>query len=50
MDIEVKSIKRQLQFQVEFMMMMRACGRDEEAENALEKLCGLIDRMEDTAK
>ena len=47
MKIEERPIKRQLKFQVEFMMMMRACGRDEEAEKALEKLFCLIDSLED---
>ena len=44
---EENPIKRQLKFQVEFMMMMQACGRDEEAEKALEKLFWLIDSLED---
>ena len=47
MNKEENPIKRQLKFQVEFMRMMQACGRDEEAEKALEKLFWLRDSLED---
>jgi hypothetical protein len=42
-----KSIKQQLQFQLEFMCMMLRCGRDDDAEIALKKICDLVDSLED---
>ena len=42
-----KSIKQQLQFQLEFMLMMYACGRDDDVEKALKKICDLVDSLED---
>ena len=45
-----KSIKQQLQFQLEFMLMMYACGRATlplNAEKALKKICDLVDSLED---
>ena len=41
-----KSIKQQLQFQLDFMMLMFSCGRDDDAEKALKKICDLVDSLE----
>jgi C4-dicarboxylate-specific signal transduction histidine kinase len=50
MNKEKKRLKKQLKFQIEFMRMMLACGRDEEAQEAVENILRLADRMaeEDT--
>ncbi len=44
--MSARPMKDVLKFQLEFMLMMHACGREEEANKMLKRLFGTIDRVE----
>ena len=44
--MSARPMKDVLKFQLEFMLMMHACGREEEANKMLKRLFGKIDRVE----
>lgn len=44
--MSARPMKDVLKFQLEFMLMMHACGREEEANKMLQRLFGTIDRVE----